>query len=255
MDREVGKREGGAYSQEMEDLAEFDEVGNPNEDDLADHPGHYIGYSLGDAEEYQLVLGTKDEKRKDFALAPLRTVGSLAEDKKIKSILSMSHLDSSRIIHKSKKAPLFQKPKGVGMKMQAEFVENKPCSRKFHDLAETKMTPEIARDLKIIKMRNYLDPKRFYKSADSKNLPTKFEIGTIVSGSFDSSAERVSKKQRRSTIVQEIMSDTKIKKYAKKTFINSQNEKLKGGKLWYAKQAEKKKPKWKRRTSIQRQRS
>jgi hypothetical protein len=57
--------------------------------------------------------------------------------------------------------------------------EKKKIKRKFHELAETKMTPEIKRDLKIIKMRNFLDPKRFYKSADSKTLPTKFEVRNL----------------------------------------------------------------------------
>jgi len=242
---------------------DFDELGNPDDDDVTEQPGHQIGHSLAEKEAYQMVLGAEGGKNKPgTALLPLRAVEAVAEDKKIESILTMSHLESSKALYKAKKAPLFQKADMVSLSakdqklMKAEMAaEEKPRARKFHELAQTKLTPEIARDLKIIKMRNFLDPKRFYKSADSKSLPTKFEIGTIVAGSFDSSADRMTKKQRRSTIVQEIMADSKIKKYAKKTFLDSQHEKLKGGKNWYAKQADKKKPKWKRRTAIQRQRS
>jgi hypothetical protein len=38
-------------------------------------------------------------------------------------------------------------------------------------------------------MRNFLDPKRFYKSADSKSLPTKFEVGVPQSPKFEAVKE------------------------------------------------------------------
>jgi len=41
------------------------------------------------------------------------------------------------------------------------------------------ITPEIKRDLQIIKLRNVLDPKRFYKKDDSKELPKYFEVNFI----------------------------------------------------------------------------
>lgn len=38
------------------------------------------------------------------------------------------------------------------------------------------MTPELERDLKLLRMRNYVDPKRFYKAADSKTAPKFFHV-------------------------------------------------------------------------------
>ena len=34
------------------------------------------------------------------------------------------------------------------------------------------MTPELKRELRLLKLRGTFDPKRFYKNADSKKLPT-----------------------------------------------------------------------------------
>jgi hypothetical protein len=43
-------------------------------------------------------------------------------------------------------------------------------------MKKPEITPEIKRDLQIIKLRNVLDPKRFYKKDDSKGLPKYFEV-------------------------------------------------------------------------------
>jgi hypothetical protein len=48
-------------------------------------------------------------KKKDLALAPLREIESAAEDKRIESILTTSHLDSSTTLYKAKKAPVFKR--------------------------------------------------------------------------------------------------------------------------------------------------
>lgn len=38
------------------------------------------------------------------------------------------------------------------------------------------MTEERQRDLEIVKMRNAIDPKRFYKSNDLKVLPKYYQV-------------------------------------------------------------------------------
>jgi hypothetical protein len=38
---------------------DFDELGNPEDDDLTFHPGHKIGHSLAENEDYKLVLGSQ----------------------------------------------------------------------------------------------------------------------------------------------------------------------------------------------------
>ena len=48
------------------------------------------------------------------------------------------------------------------------------------------LTPELKRDLQIIRMRGVLDPKRFYRSSDmKKELPKYFQVGTLIGGAED----------------------------------------------------------------------
>lgn len=47
---------------------------------------------------------------------------------------------------------------------------------KWFDMRAPKMTDEIKRDLQLIKMRNIIDPKRFYKKDGNKKLPKVFQV-------------------------------------------------------------------------------
>lgn len=94
------------------------------------------------------------------------------------------------------------------------------------------MTTELKRELLMVKMRGVLDPKRFYRSSDSgKGLPKHFQIGTIVDGAEDGHANRLSKKERKGSIMQEVMSDSAIRKRAKSQFLKSQAEHMEGRKI------------------------
>ena len=73
-------------------------------------------------------------------------------------------------------------------------------------------------------MRNYLNPKRFYKANDSKELPTRFQFGTIISGQFDRKTEDLTRSERKNTIVESLMSDKRARKYTKRVFNQVQDE-------------------------------
>jgi len=53
---------------------------------------------------------------------------------------------------------------------------------KWFGLRKHKMTPELEKELKAIKLRTSFDPKRFYKAHDSQELPKYFTIATEVGG-------------------------------------------------------------------------
>ena len=50
----------------------------------------------------------------------------------------------------------------------------------WFNLPATQITPEIEKDMKIMKMRNILDRKRHYKKNDSSVLPKYFQVGWIL---------------------------------------------------------------------------
>ncbi|CAM9276139.1 unnamed protein product [Choristocarpus tenellus] len=110
-------------------------------------------------------------------------------------------------------------------------------------MKKAEMTDELKRDLKVIRMRNYLDPKRFYKSADATS---KFvQVGTVKDGPMDRPSGRLTKKQRKQTLVDELLvGDEKFRDYSKRQYLSIQDAKRSGKKADYAKHQRKRKPKW-----------
>ena len=52
----------------------------------------------------------------------------------------------------------------------------------WHDLPATEITDEVKRDLRLLRLRGAMDPKRFYKRAEKGKFASKFAIGTVVEG-------------------------------------------------------------------------
>ena len=79
-----------------------------------------------------------------------------------------------------------------------------------------KLDENLKRDIKLIQMRNSLDPKRFYKKADKiKNV---LHVGTIVEGSSEYKSSRINKRDRKQTITDEILADQQIMNYSKRKY-------------------------------------
>lgn len=105
------------------------------------------------------------------------------------------------------------------------------------------LTPELKRELLIVKMRGALDPKRFYRSADGgKSLPKHFQMGTMVEGAEDGAHNRLTKRERKGSMLQELMSDGTLRRRAKSQFLKSQAEHAAGRKKNIKKAPHKNKP-------------
>lgn len=92
------------------------------------------------------------------------------------------------------------------------------------------MTQELKRDLLVVKMRGVLDPKRFYRASDNKTLPKYFQMGTVVEGAEDGAAHRLTRKERKGSMLEEILGDRTVRKRAKTQFEKSQAEHSSGRK-------------------------
>ena len=92
----------------------------------------------------------------------------------------------------------------------------------FH-MRATPMTEQVAEDLKLIRNRNYLDPKRFYKSTDT--FHNTVQAGTVIEGATEYYSSRLTKKQRKETLVQEVMADSAVASYAQDKYRKMQQEK------------------------------
>lgn len=111
------------------------------------------------------------------------------------------------------------------------------------------MTDEIKTDLEIIKMRSVLDPKHFYKKNDVDSLPKYFQVqflfylefiniyvyiyfflfqvGKVLDSPFDHYNTRLTKKERKRTLVDELLADAEFNKYNKRKYQEIIQEKQK----------------------------
>lgn len=91
-------------------------------------------------------------------------------------------------------------------------------------MTATPMSDQLKSDLAIIRNRNYLDPKKFYKSADSFNGKV-LQVGTVIEGSSEFYSSRLTSKERKQNLTEEIMSDVTVANYAKRKYYDMQSEK------------------------------
>ncbi|MCL7038880.1 hypothetical protein MKW94_012925 [Papaver nudicaule] len=115
--------------------------------------------------------------------------------------------------------------------------------KNWFDMPAQTITPEINNDLQIIKLRNVIDPKRHYKKGDSnsKELPKYFQMGTMVESPTDFYSGRLTNKERKQSIAEELLHDAALGKYRKRKVreIEEQNNvpgvekwKIKGKQSW-----------------------
>src|SRR6056297_2448692 len=76
---------------------------------------------------------------------------------------------------------------------------------------------EREQDAKMLLMRNYMDPKRFYKGLEG--LAPDFQVGTVIEGRMDPMHARMPRRDRKRTFVDEILADRGVRRYSKKKFL------------------------------------
>ncbi|KAK4249638.1 hypothetical protein C7999DRAFT_39300 [Corynascus novoguineensis] len=77
----------------------------------------------------------------------------------------------------------------------------------WFNLPRTNLTPELKRDLQVLRMRDVAAMgKQFFKKDSRRDLvPEYSQVGTIVAGATDSMTNRLTRKERKRTIVEEIL--------------------------------------------------
>jgi hypothetical protein len=107
------------------------------------------------------------------------------------------------------------------------------AGKNWFGMAPTPVTDELKRDLALIRNRNYLDPKRFYKSSDATGKVV--QLGTVIEGAAEFYSSRLTKKQRRGNLTEEIMADPAVARYAQDKFQKMQHAKAKTANRKYKK--------------------
>ncbi|KAG0309653.1 hypothetical protein BGZ97_013011 [Linnemannia gamsii] len=133
-------------------------------------------------------------------------------------------------------------------KRQKQEEKEKTTGKKWFDMPQQVLTPELRRDLQILRLRNVLDPKRFYKREEKgkPRFPKYFQVGTIIEGNTEFYSSRLSKKERATTITGEVMKDIAGRDYYKRKFDEIQVAKQSGGKKFNKKGKGKQSKSWRK---------
>lgn len=92
------------------------------------------------------------------------------------------------------------------------------AGKSWFEMPAQTITPELEKDLRLLKLRGAIDPKRHYKKGDSKSksLPKYFQVGTVMESASDFFTGRLTKKERKATIADELLSDRTLAQYRKR---------------------------------------
>jgi hypothetical protein len=105
------------------------------------------------------------------------------------------------------------------------------------------MDSALKRDISMIQMRNYMDPKRsflyllyfifssisflnntcrFYKNPDKPGHV--LHVGTVIEGPSEYKSGRLTNRERKQSIVEEILADKSIREYSKRKYLEIQKQ-------------------------------
>ncbi|KAG4301173.1 hypothetical protein PCANB_002425 [Pneumocystis canis] len=119
--------------------------------------------------------------------------------------------------------------------------KEKTAGKDWFYMHKPELTQSLKTELKILKMRNVLDPKRHYKKDNNKELPKYFQIGTMIDDVLNTPIEDFFKKKT-NTILDEILEDQDRRQYFKRKYNDIQKAKMSGKKAFYKKLKEKRNP-------------
>ncbi|XP_041126017.1 deoxynucleotidyltransferase terminal-interacting protein 2-like [Polyodon spathula] len=137
------------------------------------------------------------------------------------------------LLEKSVVTPDFEKKESVPpykeslqqLRKKRREERSKTTGDGWYNMKAPEMTTELKNDLKALKMRSAMDPKRFYKKNDREGFPKYLQVGTVVDSPVDFYHARIPKKQRKRTIVEELMADWDFRSYNKKKYKQIMTEK------------------------------
>jgi hypothetical protein len=99
------------------------------------------------------------------------------------------------------------------------------AGKAWFDLPATAITDEVKADLRVLRLRAAFDPKTFYKKFDSTKFPKHFQMGTVVEGAADYYSSRMTRRERKRTLAEEVMGDAHLTQVRHKRYAKLQEEK------------------------------
>ena len=98
----------------------------------------------------------------------------------------------------------------------------KPLARtageKWFHMPEQILTPEIKADLDVIRLRNHLLPRSFYKTKTDRKNPKFFQIGTVLPSADEPPGARIDKHKRKKSLAEQMLDEDGDVKFTRRKF-------------------------------------
>ncbi|KAL9587554.1 MAG: hypothetical protein Q9212_000131 [Teloschistes hypoglaucus] len=144
-----------------------------------------------------------------FSYSAPKSEQSLSTELYVTTKARFAKVESRKIIQESERQLSDRKGTGVILPGDQDIAlqERKTSAGpEWFYLPRTKLTPELKRNLQILKMRSIWDPKRHYKNDSRKDLvPQYSQFGTILEGPTEFYSSRISKRDRKQSFVDEVL--------------------------------------------------
>ncbi|KUJ19787.1 putative rRNA-processing protein fcf2 [Mollisia scopiformis] len=197
---------------------------------------------LKDAEQRLRSKSKKQNKPSEIS-ALSHSIPRIASDTKIDSyIKSTQHgpqIDVSHLVseHERKLANSFRVVEDpITVKKRGDEEKKATAGADWYNLPRTNLTPELKRDLQLLRMRDVLDPKRHYKKESGKpQVPEFSQVGTIIEGPTEYFSARLTNKDRKRTLVEEVLAGEVTTGRFKAKYNEIQAAKTSGKKAHYKK--------------------
>ncbi|XP_007934256.1 deoxynucleotidyltransferase terminal-interacting protein 2 [Orycteropus afer afer] len=221
---------------------ENEEGEDEKSEDLSDHDRHEDN-ELSDEDDLLNSTKSKLLKLTSSSIDPglsIKQLGGLyinfsadklQSNKKI--LTQIKEKTKNEFLQKTIITPDFEKNYSVPPYRESKFQlqkkrreeRQKTAGNGWFGMKAPELTNELKNDLKALKMRASMDPKRFYKKNDRDGFPKYFQIGTIVDNPADFYHSRIPKKERKRTIVEELLADSEFRKYNRRKYSEIMAEK------------------------------
>ncbi|KAJ1984981.1 rrna-processing protein fcf2 [Dimargaris verticillata] len=174
---------------------------------------------------YISTMGGVATVRGDLVLAQNRIIDTAQLASGVHSAADQYDTHRDRGIRLSTKEDLFnlQQPKTT-----------KPQAPKWSDIVTPEMTPAIKRDLLALKYRNDLNPHHSYKGDSYREeIPESFQIGTVVEAPHEFYSARMTRKERKPTLADQLISSVEARQSIKRRYEKMKQKQYEGSKKWY----------------------
>ena len=101
-------------------------------------------------------------------------------------------------------------------------------------MPRTTLSTGVKSDLHLLKLRSVLDPQRHYRSeAIRPSVPQFSQLGEIIQGPTEYLSTRLPRKERKRTLVEEVLANEQFTSHFKRKYIETQASKTSGKKAYY----------------------